>query len=314
MLYSNRAQINSYYIYNIYIGEYVFMNMESRISPIEKFVLLKNAELKFSRLKNDIITGAYKEKELFKVLEDTLFSSDCQGYGLEEGAIIYRAREIFDFSEAAKNGVNIDIDNNQTQGFDASNSVEPPIGLSKEGRNNKKGVSYLYAAEDVETACTEIKSKMHGVISVAELKVMKNLSLIDFSEDRDFRTDDTKRYNFSINAFITLVMREFTKLYVEKQDYMVSQAITDFIRKHGIDGLSYQSYFTGKKNYTIFNSCEKNIAWQGSRLFLNHSTKSWFLDFDGKKLIGADSIPKYDEGEAQKLLSEINKGLKNVRR
>lgn len=73
-------------------------------------------------------------------------------------------------------------DNGQlvTIGFDEKNSIECPIGVSIDGRNNISGVSYLYVAEDEVTACEEIKTTLWVIISLAEfiandlLQTLKN--------------------------------------------------------------------------------------------------------------------------------------------
>lgn len=53
-------------------------------------------------------------------------------------------------------------------------------GVPGAGRNNIGGTSYLYIASNPETACTEIKSDLSNLISLATFKIKKPLYIYDF--------------------------------------------------------------------------------------------------------------------------------------
>lgn len=90
---------------------------------------------------------------------------------LSPNTILYRAREISTEDYRHQDtGLSISLNNNQytTTGYNSENSIEAPIGITPQGRNNIAGVSYLYLASNPVTACTEIKSSLRSLIFLAE--------------------------------------------------------------------------------------------------------------------------------------------------
>ena len=74
-------------------------------------------------------------------------------------------------------------------------------------------------------------------ISVAEFKVCRSLVILDFSENQNVHSLTSDDDNVSIAKLITNVMYEFCSVVSNSEKYTVTQYISDYIRKHGIDGI-----------------------------------------------------------------------------
>lgn len=134
------------------------------------------------------------------------------------------------------------------QGFDASGSSAPPSGTASAGRCNPSGVSYLYAALEEHTAIAEIRPFIKDSISVAVLKLVRDLHLVNF----DFEpTAIVNGRDFLFNN----IQRDFSKINkTQNGDYLVTQFIASLIEHLGYDGLCFRSSLVKDgTNYVIFN-------------------------------------------------------------
>lgn len=153
-------------------------------------------------------------------------------------------------------------------GYDQYASKEPPLGSQNSARCNIEGMPYLYAAEDEYTACAELKISCARIVSLASYVIKKDLHIIDFSTDVNLQkwTNLYKNYQFVPSRMMTLIMASFSNPTSNNDNYTTTQYIADRIRKNGFDGIAYQSYFSTKKNYAIFNCCHKNVGFLHSHL------------------------------------------------
>ena len=227
------------------------------------------------------------DSAIFKAIDNAI----CNYYyifydDLPQDTIVYRARQIKTENIKKCNGINY-LDGH-TYGFNKQNSIEAPLGIPSPGRNNIKGMSYLYVAEDEATACAEIKTVPKSLMSLATFKVNKTLKIFNLCGHDEINIKDNDIDLISI--FLEASMY-FSKPVANTSEYELTQVISDYIRKTGVDGISYTSFFTGKKNYTIFNSHENNIQFVKSRLIANQGYIGYYWDFDNKK-----SIIAYQEG------------------
>lgn len=121
------------------------------------------------------------------------------------------------------------------QGFNAKDSSAPPSEKALAGRCNLKGVAYLYAALDEHTAVAEIRPHIKDTISVALLKPLKDLKLIDF----DYEPTE---YVFGENFFFNEIQREFAIINkTQNGNYLITQYITALIEHFGYDGICFKS-------------------------------------------------------------------------
>lgn len=284
---------------------------------------IKDNELRFNyRYKAGIIFEKIKgelmednldySNALFKIIDEIVLDKEKHQFIQEIpcGTILYRAREI-KIEEYNKNGTGLNLKHENdlviTEGFNEKNSIECPIGIGKDGRNNIAGASYLYVAEDVATACAEIKSPLRSFISVAEFETKEPLKIIDFTTEKSFDIGLNEQYKLSIAKFITYIMMEFCQPVANEKDYKTTQIISDYIRKTGYDGIVYRSFFTSKNNYTIFNCHKSKISFLKSRIVAHQFVDNVFWDFNNQSAIHTDeqNNKEYDSKTADSILRSM---------
>lgn len=173
-------------------------------------------------------------QKTLSLIDKIIVSNESTGFKkcLENGTIYYRAR-IMDPADDnnTKKGPHKTKDK-KLIGYDEFNSREPLLGIPGAGRNNIDGVSYLYIASNPETACTEIKSTLGDLISLATFKIKKPLYIYDFSTDidKDLNVEDTL-FGMNIKTFFTELMYHYTQPVANKDTYRVTQVISDHLRK-----------------------------------------------------------------------------------
>lgn len=168
-------------------------------------------------------------------------------------------------------------------GFNETESREPPLGLSCPGRNNIKGSSYLYLSNKITTACAEVKPGIRRIISLAEFETVETIKIIDFASKKHL---DKNVEKINLNRLFTEIMGLYSLPVIKDEEYYATQYLSDYIRKTGVDGISYSSYFDDKGiNYTIFNSDHRKIKYCGSKLMLSQCESKYFLDLNTNKVV-----------------------------
>ena len=99
-------------------------------------------------------------------------------------------------------------------------------------------------ADTIDTAISEVKPSIGYNVSVAKIKVIEELRLVDFRFNKT-ENNVSKLISF---LFIQSVTLEYPETYV------YTQVICDFIKNCGYDGVIYSScQNTSGANYAIFN-------------------------------------------------------------
>lgn len=147
-------------------------------------------------------------------------------------------------------------------GYDKDNSDAPPVGISKGGRINPQGISYLYASNIVKTAIVEVRPVTLQHVSVAEIMVKESLNLFDFSINVQDEGDG-KNYIKSVDN--TVVSLYFSQPNYSGDDYyLVTQYISEYIKNltddegnQLFDGICFTSSLDPEgKNYVLFETGE----------------------------------------------------------
>lgn len=229
---------------------------------------------------------------------------------IEPGTYVYRARIVTDNDCKTENGISID-ENGHTTGFNAENSLEAPPNITKAGRNNRKGESFLYVAKDFSTACAEMKALPGNVLSVATIKIKEKLKLFDFSKTIYMSLPDNDGLDCA--AIFHEMVRLFYKPINEETKYKATQILSEYVRNKGFDGVAYVSYHTSSMNYTIFSTDHKNYEFINSSLYGVKGVEQYYYSFNDngssssnvKTISYADRNCKYMLDDIRKLL-EIN--------
>ena len=123
-------------------------------------------------------------------------------------------------------------------GYDQAGSDAPPSSIAKAGRANPQYISYLYMANDIDTAISELRTISGQPISVATIRIKQNLKIFNLDSNREH----TDQYDFLNQYELQFMSKLFsTPCYGDETDYYPTQYICDFIRTLGFDGIKYNS-------------------------------------------------------------------------
>lgn len=135
-------------------------------------------------------------------------------------------------------------------GYDAENSHAPHNndGIG-EGRANPSFIKYLYTSHSPYTALAEVRPYLGEYVSIAEIEVMNDLLIADFSLLCLNAEESVKNY------LAYIIVEEFSK--PNKSDmktYIPTQYITEYLRHIDYDGIRFNSSLHKLgANITIFN-------------------------------------------------------------
>lgn len=281
-----------------------------------------NARINFNKFINAIETeqGLIEQiQRIQSIIDDIVLKKEILQFKkcLEAGTEYYRARIINpEDDDKLEKGIG-ETQDNKFLGYNDINSREPILGIGGEGRNNIAGASYLYIASNPETACMEIKSQFGDLISLAKFKVLKPLYIIDFESEKTFQRKDTEFYGMSMGVFFSQLMLRFTQPVGGENAYRATQIIADHLRKTGIDGIKYKSFFTpGGANYTIFNCHPSAIEFCESKVLLHKQANHSFWDFNNETEIMSNKegeMMAYDKTIADDHKKQLSRRFKSIK-
>lgn len=129
----------------------------------------------------------------------------------------------------------------------------PPPQIARAGRLNREGVSFLYLASDIETACAEIRPHPSHQLSVGQYRSLRPLRLANLEADiAAFATSDTQ---LDLYAFVYAADQAMSLPVRPEQAgrYSITQLIADVLRQRGFDGVAFKSSLNeGGRNVCIF--------------------------------------------------------------
>lgn len=149
-------------------------------------------------------------------------------------------------------------------GYGPGDSDAPPTIVASDGRVNPRYISYLYLSTDVKTAILEVRPYVGQQVSVARVRLEKDLRLFNFCNSYKKNSDDM--------SLLSMISKLFSIPKVDSNEtYYATQYICEYIKKLGFDGVMFQSSrnqggnnivlfdtkkddITRKKNYTILSS------------------------------------------------------------
>lgn len=144
--------------------------------------------------------------------------------------------------------------------FSPSKMGPPPIDLSKNGRANPKGITYLYLATDLQTAIAELQPTANDYVTVGKFKAKSELEILDLSNpkitDPPILGEDLE-YAVRVLDFFRMLGVELSKpINREEKDllYIPTQYLCEFIKNRGLDGVKYRSYNGTGMNVALFET------------------------------------------------------------
>jgi RES domain-containing protein len=144
----------------------------------------------------------------------------------------------------------------------------PPPEKASAGRMNPAGISYLYLAEEEQTAIREIVGKSSAQVMVAEFKAVQDLHVLDLTAlpakpsifDSDRR--EQREGLFFLGHFVAAITQPVEKDGREHISYVPSQVVSEYFAlvfrdRNGtaLDGVRYQSSaHSGGRHLVLFPS------------------------------------------------------------
>lgn len=139
----------------------------------------------------------------------------------------------------------------------------PPTHEATHGRLNPVGIPYLYLANDIDTAVSEVRPWIGCDMTVAEFALDQDISVINFSNKVFTNIPTEDDYEAAETTWRELITYMFSMPFDPRDDtaYMATQYITERIKKEGFDGILYDSALNADGyNLTLF---EKGISTSG---------------------------------------------------
>jgi hypothetical protein len=167
-------------------------------------------------------------------------------------------------------------------GYDEKNSFVPQDNNIKGGRANPEMIKYLYVADSKYTALTEVRPGIKDYISIASIKTLEEMRIVDFSENAISNELDMEE-----QCLLFMITSAYSKINNgDNIIYLITQYISELAKKSGADGIRYDSaMYSQGNNYVIFNYSKCNVI--NSELYkLNN------ICFDAEKIGPPLSKPK----------------------
>jgi hypothetical protein len=129
---------------------------------------------------------------------------------------------------------------------------------ASEGRANPKGMPYLYTATDQDTAIAEVRPWIGALISVAQLRLTRPLTVVNCITDnkriiaRACEPDAPERERAVWQDIDYAFSRPVTP-YEHVADYVPTQVLAGVFKFNGLDGIRYRSSVGKETNIVCFD-------------------------------------------------------------
>ncbi|WP_407112419.1 RES family NAD+ phosphorylase [Bradyrhizobium sp. LMG 9283] len=213
-------------------------------------------------------------------LDEVLASCPSRKLTIPKDRIFWRARLGCEWQEVEQTDGEITAVVEEDRPYRAE-GMKPIPNWQSEGRANPRGIPCLYVADDRDTALAEVRPWIGATISLAQLQVNRELTVIDCSRHHakgsfvkvigksDLTRDDGIWIAID-QAFATPVSKD-----VEAREYVATQILAELFKAAGFDGIVYKSLLTDKGyNLALFNLADADVINCGL-----YSTNSIRFDF-----------------------------------
>ena len=201
---------------------------------------------------------------------------------LNAGIVVWRAQNGHDwrpyYQHNPETDEDIHVDDFPTPFTDIR--MKPLVDSAAEGRANSKGIPCLYVATNKETAMSEVRPWLGAILTVGQLRLTKNLRVLDFSVEHGknnshlyFEEPSPKDIIRAVWLDIDNAFSKPTKTSDLKSEYAPTQIISEFIKSKGYDGIAYKSALADEgHNICLFDLQSAEV----DHCFIFESTKIKF--------------------------------------
>ncbi len=200
-------------------------------------------------------------------LEEVLASCESRKLTIPKGSFFWRARLGCEDEVITDAGGDITVSHIEERPY-GREQLKPISNWQSEGRANPRGIPNLYLATDRDTALAEVRPWIGATISVAQLQIQRDLTVIDcskhHSKDSLFTIImDPKRpkedgvWTAIDQAFATPVSKDD-----EAKEYIPTQIIAELFKSEGFDGIVYKSLLSEEGfNLALFNLDDAEVTY-----------------------------------------------------
>jgi len=139
--------------------------------------------------------------------------------------------------------------------FDGKDIGVAPKNAVDSGRANRAFCGFLYLAEDIETSVLEVRAQKGDYVSIGKFRSKQPIRIFDLTDPNiwDFKDNFKKLKELKLISAINSI---FSKPVGNGTNsiYLDTQLIVEEIIRKDYGGICFRSSFTGKRNYTLFNS------------------------------------------------------------
>lgn len=135
-----------------------------------------------------------------------------------------------------------------------------------EGRVNPRGIPCLYAATDKITAMSEVRPWLGSTVSIGQLQLKRDLTLVDFSVGHDskfncyFEEPPPAVREQAIWAQVDRAFSEPANTDPGTAEYVPTQIISEFFKKKNFDGVVYKSKLGPGFNIALFDPAVADLV------------------------------------------------------
>jgi RES domain-containing protein len=192
-------------------------------------------------------------------LEAVVETSRKRTTTIPEGQVLWRAAQGYVAEEGAHQHDVFFLESIEPHAIER---MKPRRDRAYEGRVNPKGVPCLYTATNAETAMMETRPWAGSVLTVSQLVLLKQVTVVDCTLPATFDLDIKTQEQLESNSWY--VLNEAFSLPVfqaeDVADYAPTQYIAEAFRAAGYGGIMYTSQVGDGKNIALFDVRAAEIA------------------------------------------------------
>ncbi len=197
-----------------------------------------------------------RSPESIEFLETLLATATQRTKVLRVGTLLWRAQLGFDVYEREEHGTLIQ---HMEVPFKAER-MKPSRSGQPEGRVNPVGLPALYMATTEPTAIAEVRPWVGKLVSVAQMKVMQDLKVLDCSSEHFDQfvfymeePQDPRIREEAVWRDLCRALSEPITTDAVHVDYIPTQIVAEFLRSKGFEGIVYKSLLGEGSNVALFD-------------------------------------------------------------
>jgi hypothetical protein len=216
----------------------------------------------FRNFENSVIRDwrYFRNVEQSQFLQSLLETCVSKEEAIPAGAYLWRAQQGYEWRAEE---IEPDVTDDRPSPF-GPDRMKPQRNRAKEGRANAKGIPYLYTATKKETAISEVRPWIGSIVSVAQLRVCRDLRLINCTtDDRGtiyyFEEPEPEEREKQVWRDVDEAFSRPVAPADDVADYATTQIIAEQFRQAGYDGLGYRSSLGPGHNIVLFDIDAANV-------------------------------------------------------